>query len=150
MDFRSFSEAIDLAIGREREAIRFYQDLLGRSDFAAQQGMLAELAAMEEGHARALEAVKVKGAPTWNAAFASRADFSDLVEDRELGPDPDYQDVLRAGIRKEDRSERLYKAFAEAAGSGELAEVFERLAAEESRHRARFEELYATDIARDN
>ena len=87
---------------------------------------------------------------TWNPAFASRADFSDLIEDRELGPNPGYQDVLRAGIRKEDRSERLYKAFAEAAGPGELAEAFERLAAEESRHRARFEELYATDIARDN
>jgi rubrerythrin len=150
VDFRNFAEAVDFAIGREREAVLFYENLLGRSDFAAQRGMLDELRAMEEGHARALEAVKARGAPAWNAAFASRADFSDLLEDKELGANPGYQDVLRAGIRKEDRSERLYRAFAEAAGSGELAEAFERLAAEESRHRARFEELYAADIARDN
>ena len=150
MDFRNFAEAVDFAIGREREAVRFYENLLGRSDFAAQKGMLDELRAMEEGHARALEAVKAKGAPTWNAAFASRADFSDLVEDKDVGPNPSYQDVVRAGIRKEDRSERLYQAFAEAAGPGGLAETFARLAAEESRHRARFEELYAADIARDN
>jgi rubrerythrin len=61
-----------------------------------------------------------------------------------------YQQILSAAIKKEERSGDLYRDLAAAAVDGDIRMVFERLAAEESRHKHYFEELYENEVARDN
>ena len=61
-----------------------------------------------------------------------------------------FQDILAAAISKEERSFELYEKLASETREPGVREIFERLSAEESRHRAYFEDMYERDVARDN
>ena len=151
MDARDLYEVLELAIGRERAAVTFYEELSRNARFAAQKSTLAEFRAMEEGHVAMLAAMKARGAVRLSAAFA--VDLG-LARALDAGDQPvavmSYQDILVSAIKKEERSGSLYADLAAAAADPDVRAVFERLSAEESRHKRYFEELYDTEVARDN
>lgn len=151
MDSRTFADALDFAIGREKAAVEFYRELSAAAAFAAQKSTLAEFMAMEEGHVAMLTGMKNRGALSLSPAVAV-----DLGLARRLAADEPptagmtFQDILVAAIKKEERSGDLYASLVAAALDTDIRAVFERLVAEESRHKRYFEELYETQVSRDN
>ncbi|MBU0934132.1 MAG: ferritin family protein [Spirochaetes bacterium] len=151
MDFSTFDEALDLAIGREAAAVQFYTDLLALASFAAQKSVLEEFRAMETGHVTMLTNIRMRGRIELSATAAV-----DLALARRLDAEDkatavmSFQDILVSAIKKEERAGDLYADLAAAASVPEVKEIFQRLAAEESRHRRYFEELYESEISRDN
>jgi len=147
----SFAEILDFAIGREKAAVAFYADLAALAAFAVQKATLAEFRAMEEGHVKLLEGIKTRGAVNLKAAVAVDLGLARRLDAEDVPPaSMSYQDILVAAIKKEERSGDLYVSLAAAAVSAEAKGIFERLVAEESRHQRYFEELYETEVARDN
>jgi rubrerythrin len=151
MSSATFAETIDFALARERAAVAFYEELSRVAAFAAQKSTLAEFRAMEEGHVSMLLRIKERGVVNLSAETAV-----DLALARNLAAAESptagmtFQDILTAAIKKEELSGDLYAELAADAANPEAKAIFERLAAEESRHRRWFEELYDAEIARDN
>jgi rubrerythrin len=151
MDNVHFNEVLDLAIGRERSAVQFYEELSRLASFAAQKSVLGDFRAMEEGHVTML--VNMKGRGIMNLSSVPAVDLG-LARKLDAAEKPtasmDYQDILVAAIKKEQRSGDLYTQLASSMGDTEAKAVFQQLAAEETRHKHYFEELYDTEVARDN
>ncbi|NLJ47659.1 MAG: ferritin family protein [Treponema sp.] len=151
MGYATFGEVLGFAVGREKAAVAFYQELSGIAAFAAQRSTLAEFIAMEKGHAAMLESMRTRG--TVNLSASTAVDLGAArrmeAEDRPTAG-MTFQDILDAAISKETRSYELYGRLAQEAGNPGIRETFERLAGEESRHRAYFQDLYEREVARDN
>ncbi len=151
MEYPTFAEALDFAIGREKAAVAFYDELLSLASFAAQKSTLAEFRAMEEGHVTKLGNMKLGGKLKLSAKIAV-----DLGLAQGLSPaEPPaaamtYQDILVSAIKKEERSGALYANLAASSPDAEIRDTFSLLAVEEGRHKRYFEELYDSDVARDN
>ncbi len=151
MNTASFQETLDFAIGRERAAVEFYRELTGKAAFAAQKSALAEFMAMEEGHVAMLTGMKSRGAVNLSPGAAVDLGLARrLAAEEEPTAAMDFQDILVAAIKKEERSGDLYRSLVAAALDPDVKAIFERLEAEESRHKRYFEELYETQVARDN
>lgn len=151
MGYATFGEVLEFAIGRENAAVDFYRELSGIAAFAAQKSTLAEFIAMERGHAAMLEAMKARGTVKLSASTAVDLGAARRVEAADRPPaGMTFQDILTAAASKEARSFELYGRLAREAGDPAIRETFERLAGEESRHRAYFQDLYEREVARDN
>jgi len=151
MEMTRFEEILDFAIGRELAAVDFYTELLAIASFAAQKSVLTDFRAMEEGHATMLTNMKSR-----HTVYLSDTPAVDLGLARRLAAEEkpaagmDFQDILVAAIGKEDRAGSLYAELASSSSDAEIKSAFGSLAAEETRHKRYFEELYETEVARDN
>lgn len=151
MGYATFGEVLEFAVGREKAAVAFYQELSGIAAFAAQRSTLAEFIAMEKGHAAMLESMRTRGTVNLSASTAVDLGAARRVEAEDRPPaGMTFQDILDAAISKETRSYELYVRLAQESEDPGIRETFERLAGEESRHRAYFQDLYEREVARDN
>jgi rubrerythrin len=151
MEYGTFAEALDFAIGREKAAVAFYSELLDTASFAAQKSTLADFRSMEEGHVIKLSAMKERGEVRLSAKAAVDLGLARQLADEETPTaGMTYQDILSAAIRKEERSGSLYRELAQAALESDIKAIFEVLEAEEGRHKLYFERLYEEEVARDN
>ena len=150
MNQTDFAGALELALAREEAAVAFYEELLGMASFAAQKATLKEFRLMEEGHVAMVQSMQTKGRVNLSPDAAVDLGLARRLAAEEKPAGMCYQQILSAAIKKEERSGDLYRDLAAAAVDGEIHLVFERLAAEESRHKRYFEELYEKDIAMDN
>ena len=151
MDNATFAQAIDFAIEREREAVAFYEQLLLNASFAAQRSTLAEFRAMEQGHVSRLTSMKAGGGVRLSAKASVDLGLAGrLAESETPSPAMTFQDILVIAIKKEERSGSLYADLAASSPDKDTKGVFELLAIEEGRHRSYFEELYDSEVTRDN
>lgn len=139
----SLDRILDYAIAREIEASQFYTDLAAMMTTEAMKQVFRDFAREEMGHKARLEDVKqgeyALDPPEMEIVGLGLADY--LVE-AEPSPDMNYADALILAMKKEKAAYRLYMDMAVSLGSGELAEMFRALAAEEARHKLRFEIEY--------
>lgn len=139
----SLDRILDYAIARELEASQFYMDLAAMMGTDAMKQVFRDFAREEMGHKAKLEDVKrgeyALDPPEIEIAGPGLADY--LVAS-EPTPEMNYADTLILAMKKEKAAYRLYMDMAAALGSGELAEMFRTLAAEEARHKLRFEIEY--------
>lgn len=146
-----FTGALELALAREEAAVAFYEELIGMASFATQKATLKEFRLMEEGHVAMVKSMKARGRVNLSPDAAVDLGLARRLAAQEKPvTGMSYQQILSAAIQKEERSGELYRDLAAAAVDGDIHLVFERLAAEESRHKYYFEELYENEIARDN
>lgn len=151
MEYPTFAETLDFAIGREKAAVAFYNELLHLASFAAQKSTLAEFRAMEEGHVTKLTNMKLGGKLKLSAKTAVDLGLAERLAQSELpASGMTYQDILTSAIKKEERSGALYADLAASSPDAEIRDTFSLLAVEEGRHKRYFEELYDSEVARDN
>jgi rubrerythrin len=151
MNQTDFARALELALAREEAAVAFYTELGCLSTFAAQKSTLRELRLMEEGHVAMVKSMQAKGRVNLSPEAAVDLGLTRrLAAEEQPVASMSYQQILSAAILKEQRSRDLYRDLAAAAVDSDIRMVFERLAAEESRHKHYFEELYENEVARDN
>jgi len=139
--FGSVSEVLDFAINREVEARDFYVKLAGMVEKPEMAKVLSDLAEEEIEHKEKLEAVKA-GEVLIDEEEVGNLGITDYVADVEPHAKMSYVDLLVVGMKKEEKSRKLYKDLASAAQKQELKDIFLKLAQEEAGHKLRFEVEY--------
>lgn len=139
--FGSVSEVLDFAISREVEARDFYIKLADMVEKPEMAKVLSDLAAEETEHKAKLEAVKA-GEIVIDEEEVGNLGIADYVTDVEPHAKMNYVDLLVIGMKKEEKSCKLYADLASAARTQELKDIFLKLAQEEGGHKLRFEVEY--------
>lgn len=149
--FESVDAILDFAIANEVEACQFYTDFAARMDVPAMKKVFEEFAQEEQGHKAKLEAVK-RGDYSFGTGALKVQDLglADYLVDPEPKADMNYAEALILAMKKEKAAYKLYLDLASAAGTQELTDLFLSLAAEEARHKLRFEIEYDDHVLKED
>lgn len=145
-----YSEVIDFALKREKEAVQFYTELEHIAQFASQKELLSEIKGMEQGHVKILENLKTKSPEAIRVEKVPGFMASTYLVEAQPAKDMNYQDILIIAMKREDRSHALYEELLQQTENPELRKTFEMLAGEESKHKRFFEDLYDKYVQPDN
>ncbi len=146
----NFDTIIAFAIEREKEAVAFYIDLQGKTNFFAQKEMLKELESMERGHITILEDIKKRGFGNITSKEVKDLHISDYIVPEEPGKILTYQDIMIIAMKREEASRDLYADLAKRFDGTETGTLFARLSAEEAEHKLRFERIYDEEVLKNN
>ncbi|MBN2601817.1 MAG: ferritin family protein [Candidatus Marinimicrobia bacterium] len=150
MDRQKFESVLDFAIDREKEAVKFYNDLIKLTKSFDIMETIRTIELMERNHITIIE--KMKNQEIGDVVIRSVNDLKIseyLVLPEEKTPD-NYQDLLIMAMKREELSQKLYLSLAEDVNEPEIQKVFHKLASEEARHKLTFENLYDSDILKEN
>jgi len=150
-DFRNADEVLNFAITREEEAARFYEEQAEKMNRPETRQIFLDFAKEEIIHRQKLLAIKdgKLGLPSaQRVADMKIADYQSQTP--QVGPYMTYADMLTVAMKKEKEAFRLYTDLAAVVGSDELRAVFQSLAAEEARHKLRFELEYDKEVYSEN
>ncbi len=146
MKDKRLEEIIDFAIEREKEAVKFYNDLKNMTKFSSKKKMLEDLENMEKGHIEILNNLKNKELKDIEIPEVQNLHISDYM----VAPKPEgemsYQDIISIAIKKEEASYNLYKDLAENTDNENAKQLFLKLSSEEAKHKLMFEKIYDEEI----
>lgn len=145
--FSTIEEILDFAIGNEDEAHDFYVALAGRMTNTEMQAVFEQFATEELGHKMKLEAVKAGEFFLSAEEEPPSLNVAEYVVDVEPEADMSYIEALLLAMKREKAAYRLYIDLAGAGLTEELTEMFLALAAEEAKHKLRFELEYDNEIS---
>jgi len=143
---QSLDEILETAMGFERIARDFYQDLCNKVSKPL-RSLVQELADEEEEHYKLFKELrkrediqqfigkKIETPP-------SDHQFTDYIHLPDLGEKPDDQDVLRYALGREQAAMEQYSALAKNVPAGPIADLFQFLANEEMEHKKELEKVY--------
>ncbi len=139
----SMDVILDYAIAREIEANQFYTDLAAMMDNEAMKETFLDFAQEELGHKARLEAVR-RGeyALSKSDRQVKGLGLADYLVESEPSPDMTYPEALVLAMKKEKAAYRMYMDLAATVETAELVTMFRALAAEEAKHKLRFEIEY--------
>jgi rubrerythrin len=137
----SIDDVLDFAISREIEAQTFYLKLADIVETPEMAKVFSDLASEELEHKAKLKAVKA-GQVSIDEEKVGNLGITDHVKSVEPHSKMSYVDMLVVGMKKEEKSRKLYTDLAEAAQEQELKEMFLKLAKDEAEHKLRFEIEY--------
>ncbi len=150
MDRDEFNRVLDYAIGKEEEAVQFYQDLQRIVHFQERLDFLKELEEMEQGHIRILVDIKKMEITKLEIGKVEDLKISESLVTPKVTEDLSYQDMLITGMKKEEEAEELYISLAERTEAGDIQNLFKKLASEEAKHKLFFERIYDEEILKEN
>jgi rubrerythrin len=149
--FESVDEILDFAIANEVEAGQFYTDLAAKMDDPAMRKAFEDFAREEQGHKAKLEAVKRGEYPfEAKAVEIQTLGLADYLVESEPKPDMSYAEALILAMKKEKAAYRLYLDLAAISPAGDLTDLFMSLAAEEAKHKLRFEIEYDDNVLKED
>lgn len=150
MDPKKFNEIIDYAVEREKEAIKFYQDLQSMAKFNSQKDLLKQFENMERGHVDILEKIRSTDFEDIKVPQVTDLMISNYVVDSKPTAEMTYQDIITIAMKKEQAAHELYTDMAGKVENEGVKKLFLKLAAEEAKHKLHFETIYDTEILKDN
>ena len=142
MEGTTFQEVIAFAIEKEVEAAKWYEEIREMVENPNSKKMLEEMIAEELRHKEILERITEDDVTTASVKTIPDLKISDYIVEAPLGSDSGYQDVLIAGMKREERSVKLYTEMAQKLGNPKLQRLFRVLAQEEAKHKLAFEKEY--------
>jgi rubrerythrin len=149
-EFDNIEEILDFAIREEQAAVDFYLLLAAQSKNPQTKKIFTEYAEEEMRHKANLLNVKETGHFILPDQVVRDLKISEYLVDVRPTPNMSYQDALILAMKKEKAAFRMYTALAEKANELEIKNLFLGLAAEESKHKLRFELEYDEYILREN
>jgi len=141
-------KALDFAIDKEKEAEAFYKEWSQKAKDPAVQGLFAELAGVEHGHMEILSQITPDEMIAGGDSTISELNLSDLLVDVKASPKLNVQEAMILAMKREEGAVNLYTRLAEM--NGEAKSLFEALAKEEARHKAKLEAEYDDHILIEN
>jgi len=141
-------KALDFAITKEKEAEAFYKEWSQKAKDPAVQGLFAELAGVEHGHMEILSQITPEEMAAGGDSAVSELDLSELLVDVKASPKLNVQEAMILAMKREEGAVNLYTRLAEM--NGEAKSLFEALAKEEARHKAKLEAEYDDHILIEN
>jgi rubrerythrin len=150
MGSSTVEEILDFAIQMEQDAVDMYTDLVTKTSSPSAKVAFEEYADEERGHKSKLEEVKSGKRLVHGLKPVLDLKISDYIQERPLGDNPDYQDVLIFAIQQEKIAFKLYTRLAEQAQDEGIKALLLSLAQEEAKHKLRFEIEYDDHIYQEN
>ena len=150
--FESVEAVLDFAIAGEIEANLFYRDLAAKATVPAMKQAFLEFAREEAAHQAKLEAVR-QGNLSFGAGAAGKVQslgLADYLVASVPKADMTYAEALILAMKKEKAAYKLYMDLATVAEAEELTDLFLSLAAEEAKHKLRFEIEYDDVILKED
>ena len=141
-------KALDFAIAKEKEAEAFYKEWSQKAKDPAVQGLFAELVGVEHGHVEILSQITPEEMAAGGDSTVSKLNLSDLLVDVKASPKLNVQEAMILAMKREEGAVRLYSRLAEM--NGEARSLFEALAKEEGRHKAKLEAEYDDHVLIEN
>lgn len=143
---KTLDEILKTAASFEETARDFYSDLIPKVSKRI-RWLVEELAAEEEQHYKLFSALSEKIVDDNSLLIkvstpASDGKFTDCLHVPELGDSPDDQEVMLYALGREQAAMEQYRALADSTDPGEIHDLFEYLANEETKHKAELEKLY--------
>ncbi|HSW00294.1 MAG TPA: ferritin family protein [Sedimentisphaerales bacterium] len=149
--FGSVNAVLDFAIAGEIEASEFYTALAGKMDAPAMKKAFLDFAREEQGHRARLDAVK-RGEYSFGAGAGQLMGLglAEYLVEGEPSEGMSYAEALVLAMKKEKAAFKLYSDLAGLAESEPLRNLFLSLAAEEAKHKLRFEVEYDDHVMKEN
>lgn len=148
--FGSMNEVLDFAMNAEQEAVDFYLKLASKQNNPRIKEVFLQFANEEVKHKARLNKIKNEGLLDLEAENIADLKIADYAVSTNPDQEMDYPAALLLAMKKEKAAFRLYTALAERAPNASLKKVFLALAAEESKHKLRFEIEYDDYVYREN
>jgi len=146
MEEKQFKEMIQFAIGREIDAINFYNQANKMVKHSGTKELFSDFMKQEEGHKKKLEGVLAGKVNVAKIEKVPNLKISDYMVDGELRPDISYADILRIAMKREERSVKLYTDLKERNQDTTLNNLFTFLIQEESKHKYSLEKIYDDEV----
>lgn len=141
-------KALDFAIAKEKEAEAFYKEWSQKAKDPAVQGLFAELAGVEHGHVEILSQITPEEMAAGGDSTVNKLNLSNLLVDVKASPKLNLQEAMILAMKREEGAVKLYSRLAEM--NGEARSLFEALAKEEGRHKAKLEAEYDDHVLIEN
>ena len=144
MSFDSFEEIIRFAIGKEEEAVAFYEDAGRKEPYSAARQLFSDFAAEERKHVDLLSGYLKGEKKVEDYQFEWIPDLksSNYLVDLKFEEGMAYPDLLRLAMKREEGSLRLYNDLQMKAEEEEVIKIFKMLSQEEAKHKLALETLY--------
>ena len=150
MGSSTIDEILDFAIQMEQDAVDMYTDLAGKTTAPSAKVAFEEYADEERVHKSKLQEIKTGKRLVHGLKPVLDLKISDYIQEKPLGDDPDYQDILIFAIQQEKIAFKLYTRLSEQAQDEGIKELLLSLAQEEAKHKLRFEIEYDDNIYQEN
>ncbi len=148
--FKDVNDILDFAMAREQEAVDFYSNLAQKARSEEMKAVFTEFAEEEIKHKIKIQKVKDEGIMTLSSEKVMDLQISDYTVHKSPTPDMTYEEALILAMNKEKAAFKLYTNLASKTDSAEIRELFLSLAAEESKHKLRFEIEYDEFVLKEN
>ncbi len=145
--WKSVDEVLAFAIGEEEAAIKFYNELAEKVSTRSMREAFKDFAHEEEVHRQKLLNVKLGKTLEPAAQEVQNLKIADYVVDIEPHPNMTYLEAIILAMKKEKAAYLLYNDLAESADNAAMKALFLGLAAEEAKHKLRFEIEYDDAMA---
>jgi rubrerythrin len=147
MKFENFEKIMEFAIEKEREAVRFYEELSSQEAYSAGKERFLEFAAEERKHEEMLRHFTKENLKSYESEPVPDLRRSDYIVDFNYSPGLPFSDVLILAAKREEKALALYSALAEKAEIEEHKKLFEFLAGEEAKHKFALESILDDHMA---
>jgi rubrerythrin len=145
MRLNSLEEVLIFAIRKEADAATTYRIAADRAKPGIKK-FFEELAEEEEKHRKKLEAFDLKKIGRMKLKETKGLGISERIDDIPFGPELTYEELLRAAIKNEEKSQKLYESTSKLVTDSNLKKLLLILAQEESTHKERLEKIYDSEI----
>ena len=149
MSFDSFEEIIRFAIGKEEEAVAFYEDAGRKESYSSARQLFSDFAEEERRHVALLSGYLKGEKKIEDYRFEWIPDLkrSDYLVEIEYEKGMPYTDILRLAMKREEKSLRLYNDLARKTEKEDFRKVFKMLSQEEAKHKLTIETIYDDHMA---
>lgn len=144
MNFNSVEEIINYAIEKEKEAVKFYEEISGQEAFSGTRKMFEGFAKEERKHQAMLEdfSINKEKISEYKLEWITDIKRSDYLVDMEYEKGMHYTDILRLAMKREEKALKLYNDLRQKADNKNVIKLFQLLAQEEAKHKGFLEGLY--------
>jgi len=149
-EFKSVDDILVFAIDEEQKAVDFYSKLASNARSEEMKEVFTEFAEEEIKHKTRLTKIREEGVFDMPKESVHDLKISDYVVNVKPTPEMTYEEALIVAMKKEKAAFKLYTNLAGKAPNEYLKDVFLSLAAEESKHKLRFEVEYDDYVLREN
>jgi len=142
MPLTPIEEIISFARDKERESVRFYDDLAKKIENPALKEVILSMADQERKHEKLLRRLTPKNMQVLAGAAQPDMKISNYIVDVEPSKDLSYREILIIGMKREEKACALYADLEARAADAATRKLFTLLKGEELRHKATLEREY--------
>jgi len=149
MNFGSIDEILTFAIGKENEAVDFYQSQAAKATKASLREIFDSFAREEQKHAALLSDIAGNKEKIQSYEFKKIPDLkiSDYMVEKDYEEGMPMPEILKVAMKREEKAVKLYQTLADQTDNADARKVFLMLVQEESKHKLGLETMYDDYLA---
>jgi rubrerythrin len=149
MNFGSIDEILTFAIGKENEAVAFYQSQAEKATKPSLKEIFDSFAKEEQKHAALLSDIAGNKEKIDSYEFKKITDLkiSDYMVEKDYEEGMPMPEILKVAMKREEKAVKLYQALADQTDNADAKKLFLMLVQEESKHKLGLESMYDDYLA---